>query len=519
MATAVSSNSVQRTRKRVAFIVGNNEYYSLPKLSQCEKDAKLIQQTLQNIGFETHLYKNLTTNELKEELYLFADNIVDDEDLVFFYFAGHGDEQTQQGWQKQDQYLFGIDAKQDEEGCIQGLALIKKVVRKIFEMRFANNCLIIVLDSARVYPQGNETIDTYTGTNIYESIMTKEICQPSANSILLLDMVPADINLTYNQVDFVYACQSGWSPLEDTQREYGFLARALHDCLNKPGSWRDAIQEAQAQVIKESNGIQRPSSEMNIGQRLEIVKTNTTGTENTNIDTQQNRNTDTVENMKFDVSENTNMDTTETSDFLRKKILQGALENENFELEEEEDDILVNLKRSLDEVTVKGLTLKQKNSDGCRYLVIRLRPQQKINFIDCNFFGIGLRVETTSQIQPSGNVVVKNFNLKSEFGLDFENIGSVSVEEAVVQGCVKSGFRLKNINQIIMKNIRISECSVGIDGNDVGTMDFENFFVEKCVFGFGFYHCDGKVANEEFSECDVEFFKVACKILRNPPAE
>jgi hypothetical protein len=78
-----------REEKRIALIIGNGDYESLPKLNNASNDAEDMNQSLKRLGFETILFKNLT----KSDFHSHSPNIVDqfkNQPEILIYYAGHG---------------------------------------------------------------------------------------------------------------------------------------------------------------------------------------------------------------------------------------------------------------------------------------------------------------------------------------------------------------------------------------------------------------------------------------------
>lgn len=91
--------------ERVALIIANSQYASASALKNPSADARLIAQSLENIGFdsvETHF--DLGKGALEQKLRAFG-NRADGADVALIYFAGHGIEAGGQN------YLIPTDAK------------------------------------------------------------------------------------------------------------------------------------------------------------------------------------------------------------------------------------------------------------------------------------------------------------------------------------------------------------------------------------------------------------------------
>ena len=75
--------------KRVALVVGNNDYRSVPKLQKAVNDARTMGDTLKQLGFTVMLAENQNRQAFSETLLAF-DRAVGPGDTAFFFYAGHG---------------------------------------------------------------------------------------------------------------------------------------------------------------------------------------------------------------------------------------------------------------------------------------------------------------------------------------------------------------------------------------------------------------------------------------------
>jgi len=78
-----------QAEKRVALVIGNNDYKSVPKLQKAVNDARTMGDTLKQLGFTVMVAENQTRQAFSETLLAF-DNAVGPGDTAFFFYAGHG---------------------------------------------------------------------------------------------------------------------------------------------------------------------------------------------------------------------------------------------------------------------------------------------------------------------------------------------------------------------------------------------------------------------------------------------
>src|SRR6202165_6213985 len=76
-------------QKRVALVVGNNDYKNVPKLQKAVNDARTMGDTLKQLGFTVMVAENQNRQAFSETLLAF-DRAVGPGDTAFFFYAGHG---------------------------------------------------------------------------------------------------------------------------------------------------------------------------------------------------------------------------------------------------------------------------------------------------------------------------------------------------------------------------------------------------------------------------------------------
>src|SRR5579872_2166660 len=75
--------------KRVALVIGNNDYKNVPKLQKAVNDARTMGETLKQLGFSVMLAENQNRQAFSETLLAF-DQALEAGDTAFFFYAGHG---------------------------------------------------------------------------------------------------------------------------------------------------------------------------------------------------------------------------------------------------------------------------------------------------------------------------------------------------------------------------------------------------------------------------------------------
>jgi tetratricopeptide (TPR) repeat protein len=130
--------------RRVALVIGNSAYRSVPVLANPQHDAEAVAAVLRAIGFETvTLVDDASRETLVEALHRFAD-LAEKADWAVVYYAGHG---IQMGGLN---YLIPIDAKLAVDRDVQFEAVPLEQVLAAVEQ--AKKLRIVVLDACRGNP-------------------------------------------------------------------------------------------------------------------------------------------------------------------------------------------------------------------------------------------------------------------------------------------------------------------------------------------------------------------------------
>jgi hypothetical protein len=105
----IAAAAPAHAEKRVALVIGNNDYRNVPKLQKAVNDARTMGDTLKQLGFSVMVAENLNRQQFSQTLLAF-DNSVGPGDTAFFFFAGHGFEIAGQN------YLLPTDVPGATEG-------------------------------------------------------------------------------------------------------------------------------------------------------------------------------------------------------------------------------------------------------------------------------------------------------------------------------------------------------------------------------------------------------------------
>ena len=75
--------------KRIALVMGNDNYTSVSKLQKAGNDATAMARELKAAGFTVQLHKDLNYRGMVRAVEAFTNNITGGDEVVVF-FAGHG---------------------------------------------------------------------------------------------------------------------------------------------------------------------------------------------------------------------------------------------------------------------------------------------------------------------------------------------------------------------------------------------------------------------------------------------
>ncbi|WP_334436676.1 caspase family protein [Bradyrhizobium sp. AZCC 1610] len=133
--------------KRVALVVGNNDYKNVPKLLKAVNDARTMGDTLKQLGFTVMVAENQNRQAFSQTLLAF-DKAVDAGDTAFFFFAGHGFEIAGQN------FLLPTDvpaATEGQEELVRDASVLADRIIERMQNRKVRTA-ILVFDACRNNP-------------------------------------------------------------------------------------------------------------------------------------------------------------------------------------------------------------------------------------------------------------------------------------------------------------------------------------------------------------------------------
>ena len=133
--------------KRVALVIGNNDYKNVPKLQKAVNDARSMGDALKQLGFAVMVAENQNRQQFSQTLLAF-DNAVGPGDTAFFFYAGHGFEIAGQN------YLLPTDvpaATEGQEELVRDASVLAdRIVERLQNKRVRTS--ILVFDACRNNP-------------------------------------------------------------------------------------------------------------------------------------------------------------------------------------------------------------------------------------------------------------------------------------------------------------------------------------------------------------------------------
>jgi Caspase domain len=148
LATCIAAFTVPaHAEKRVALVVGNNDYRNVPKLQKAVNDARTMGDTLKQLGFTVMVAENQNRQAFSQTLLAF-DKAVDAGDTAFFFYAGHGFEIAGQN------FLLPTDvpaATEGQEELVRDASILADRIVERMQNRKVRTA-ILVFDACRNNP-------------------------------------------------------------------------------------------------------------------------------------------------------------------------------------------------------------------------------------------------------------------------------------------------------------------------------------------------------------------------------
>lgn len=134
-------------QRRVALVIGNDDYENVPKLRKATNDADAISRELAHIGFAVTTAKDIGRRAMSRAVLEFEKRIREG-DLALFYYAGHGFAVSGQN------FLLPVDipaAGPGEESLVRDEAFLADDLSTRFQ-RAGARTVVLILDACRNNP-------------------------------------------------------------------------------------------------------------------------------------------------------------------------------------------------------------------------------------------------------------------------------------------------------------------------------------------------------------------------------
>ncbi len=165
--------------KRVALVVGNNDYTTLSALNNAEKDARDMAQTLRGLGWEVVDLYNSSQRDMGRAISKFEGLLMTAEAGLFFY-AGHGIQANGENW------LVPIDADVEAEVDLRYEAIgAREVLRSMKNADVPVN--IVILDACRDNPLKKRTRSASRG------LQAPEVPSGLRGTTILFSAAPGEV--------------------------------------------------------------------------------------------------------------------------------------------------------------------------------------------------------------------------------------------------------------------------------------------------------------------------------------
>lgn len=153
--------AIDPARRRVALVIGNNNYKNVTRLEKAVNDAGTVARAIRPLGFTVHEHTDADRNTMQNALQKFSRSIQPG-DEVLFYFAGHGISTRGRNW------LLPTDIPElspDQEMVITKDAFSENEIIALMQDRGAKISMLII-DACRNNPfpkQGTRSLGRTVG--------------------------------------------------------------------------------------------------------------------------------------------------------------------------------------------------------------------------------------------------------------------------------------------------------------------------------------------------------------------
>ncbi len=214
-------------KERVALVIGNNAYQTLPPLANARTDAGEVANKLRNLGFDVVLKLDAGRREMSRALADFEGRLASAEVGLLFY-AGHGIASGDKNW------LVPADARIEVEADLRSEGV--EMADFIQAMGNAGSDLnIVIIDACRDNPLPQRTRSASRGLTV------EEVKSGSSGTAIMFSAGP------------------GQTAQDGPPGGHGVFTGALLRYLDRPGlKLEDVFKRTARAVFEETGGVQDP---------------------------------------------------------------------------------------------------------------------------------------------------------------------------------------------------------------------------------------------------------------------
>lgn len=227
-----TSLSYEASAKKVALIIGNDNYSGLTQLQNAQTDARGMDKTLRRLGFDTVLALNAGLRDIGKALGKFEKKL-NNADVGLVFYAGHGIQANGEN------YLIPIDAKLESEDDLRfgGGVGLKEVIGAMKRSGSALN--LIILDACRNNPLPASGRSTGTSRG------------------LAVSSLPAGLGVKGTAI--LYSAAPGQIAQDGPKGGHGVFTGALLQVISIPGLPVEQVFKKTAALVSEgTHGKQEP---------------------------------------------------------------------------------------------------------------------------------------------------------------------------------------------------------------------------------------------------------------------
>ncbi len=206
--------------KRVALVIGNNDYRNVSKLQKAVNDARAMGDTLRQLGFSVMVAENQTRQAFSQTLLAF-DQQIEAGDTAFFFYAGHGFEIAGQN------YLLPTDvpaATEGQEDLVRDASILADRIVERLQNKKARTS-ILVFDACRNNPferKGTRAVAGGAGlapmTQLPEGVFSVFSAGPRQTALDRLSDDDANPNSVFTRIFVKELLQPGENMVQVAQR-------------------------------------------------------------------------------------------------------------------------------------------------------------------------------------------------------------------------------------------------------------------------------------------------------------